>query len=61
MWEVNSLSRCNSKFRIISSKELPVGAPEGLKTQAHAEQPKPRKRLFSIHMSLRLAAITGGK
>jgi hypothetical protein len=22
-----------------SSKELPVGAPEGLKTQAHAEQP----------------------
>ena len=61
MWEVNSLSRCCSKFRTISSKELPSGAPKGLKAQAHAEQPKPRKRLFSIHISLRLAAITGAR
>jgi len=38
-----------------------VGAPEGLKTQAHAEQPKPCKRLFSIHMSLRIADITAGR
>jgi len=38
-----------------------MGAPEGLKTQVHTEQPKPRKRLFSIQISLRLAAITGGR
>src|ERR1017187_2249393 len=25
-WDVNSLSRCNSKLRNISSKDLPVGA-----------------------------------
>ncbi len=55
------MSRCSSKFRIISSKELPSGAPEGLKTQAHAEQPKPPELLFSIQMSLRLAAIIGGR
>jgi hypothetical protein len=55
------LSRCSSKFCIISSKELPLGAPEALKTQAHAEQPKPRKRLFSIQMSFLLAAIIGGR
>jgi hypothetical protein len=55
------LSHCSSKFRIISSKESPSGAPEGLKTQAHAQQPKPRKRLVSIQISLRLAAIIGGR
>ena len=54
---VNSLSRCNSKFRIDSAKDLPVGAPEELKTQAHSEQPQPRKRSCSIHTSLRRAAI----
>ncbi len=53
---VNSLSRCSSKFRIISSKDLPAGAPEGLKTQAHSEQPQPRKRARSIHTSARLIA-----
>jgi len=40
-WDVNSLSRCNSKLRIISSNDLPVGAPEGLNRQPHSEQPKP--------------------
>src|ERR1035437_3778383 len=39
----NSLSRCNSK----------LGALEGLKTQAHSEQPKPRKRCCSIHTRFR--------
>jgi hypothetical protein len=53
---VNSRSRCNSKFRIISSKDLPVGAPEDLKTQAHSEQPKPRNRSCSIHTSFRFMA-----
>src|SRR5713226_244641 len=56
-WEANSLSRCASKIRIISSKDLPVGGPDGLNTQAHSEQPQPRKRPSSIHMSSRLAAI----
>jgi hypothetical protein len=53
---VNSLSRCSSKFRIISSKDLPAGAPEGLKTQVHSEQPQPRKRGRSIHTNSRLMA-----
>jgi hypothetical protein len=53
---VNSLSRCNSKLRIISSNEVPVGAPEGLKRQPHSEQPNPRKRCWSIHTSFRLMA-----
>jgi hypothetical protein len=60
-WAVNSLSRCNSKFFLISSKDLPSGAPEGLKTQGHSEHPKPPKRFFSIHMSLRSGAIEAGK
>jgi hypothetical protein len=38
---------------MIASKELPVGEPEGVNTQAHSEQPKPRKRFSSIHTSLR--------
>ena len=58
-WDVNALSRCNSKFRITSSKDLPAGALEGLKNQAHSEQPQ--QRLSSIQMSLRVAAITGGR
>ena len=58
-WDVNALSRCNSKFRITSSKDLPAGALEGLKTQAHSEQPQ--QRLSSIQMSLRVAAITGAR
>ena len=52
----NARSRCSSKFRIISSKDSPAGAPEALKTQAHSEHPKPRKRCCSIHTSLRLMA-----
>jgi hypothetical protein len=40
-WDENSLSRCNSNFRIISSKDLPAAAPGELNTQAHWEQPKP--------------------
>ena len=52
--DVNSLSRCNSKLRIISSKDVPVGPPEGLNRQSHSEQPKPRKRCRSIHTSFRL-------
>jgi hypothetical protein len=34
-------------LRIIASKELPVGEPEGLNTQAHSEQPNPRKRILA--------------
>ena len=60
-WDVNALSRCNSTFCTISSKELPVGEPEGLNTQGHSEQPQPPKRFSSIQMSLRVAAITGGR
>ena len=41
------------KFLIISSKELPAGEPEELNTHAHSEQPKPRKRVLSIHTNLR--------
>ena len=48
-----SLSRRASKVRIISSKELPVGMPQGLNTQAHSAQPKPRRRVSSIQTSLR--------
>src|SRR5580658_6042471 len=51
--DVNSLSRCDSKLRIISSKDVPVGSPEGLNRQLHSEQPKPRKCCRSIHTSFR--------
>jgi len=59
--DVNSLSRCDSKLRIISSKVPPVGVPEGLNRQPHSEQPKPRKRCCSIQTSFRLMAahLTG--
>jgi hypothetical protein len=30
-----------------------MGEPEELNTQAHSEQPKPRKRFSSIHTGLR--------
>jgi hypothetical protein len=43
------LSRFDSKFCIIASKVSPVGAPSGLKTHAHSEQPQPRKRSWPIH------------
>jgi hypothetical protein len=36
-----------------------VGEPETLNTQAHSEQPKPQKRLSSIHTSLRSNRILG--
>jgi hypothetical protein len=36
-----------------------VGEPEALNTQAHSEQPKPRKRSLSIHTSLRSIRILG--
>jgi hypothetical protein len=36
-----------------------VGEPEALNTQAHSEQPKPRKRFSSIHTSLRSIRILG--
>jgi hypothetical protein len=57
------LSRCDSKLRIISSKDSPVGVPEGVNRQSHSEQPKPRKRCCSIHTSFRLIAghPTGAK
>ena len=51
--EPNSLSRRDSKFRIISSKVFPTGAPVGLKTQSHCEHPQPRKRGWSIHTNSR--------
>jgi hypothetical protein len=35
------LSRCSSKLRIISLKDLPVGGPEELNNQVHSEQPQP--------------------
>jgi hypothetical protein len=49
-----SLSRCNSKLRITSSRDLPVGSTDGLNRQPHSEQPKPAKRFCSIHTSVRL-------
>ena len=36
-----------------------MGEPEALNTQAHSEQPKPRKRSLSIHTSLRSIRILG--
>jgi hypothetical protein len=57
-WDVNSLSRCNSKLRSISAKDVPVGVPEGLNRQPHSEQPKPRKRSPSIHTIFRLTAAS---
>ena len=36
-----------------------MGEPEALNTQAHSEQPKPRKRFSSIHTSLRSTRILG--
>ena len=50
------MSRCNSKTRIMSSKDAPVGGPAGLNRQPHSEQPNPRKRSCSIHTSSRLMA-----
>jgi hypothetical protein len=44
-------------LRNISSKDVPVGAPEGLKRHSHSEQPNPRKRSSSIDTSFRLAAV----
>jgi hypothetical protein len=51
--DANSLSRSDSKFRIIASRVLPLGGPGGLKAHAHMEQPQPRKRGWSIHTSSR--------
>jgi hypothetical protein len=48
------MSRCNSKFRIISSKDVPVGAPEDSNRQSHSEQP------CSSHTSVRLMAARCG-
>ena len=36
-----------------------MGEPEALNTQAHSEQPKPRKRISSIHKSLRGICFLG--
>ncbi len=41
-WDVNSSESCAWKFRFVSSNDLPEGRPEGLKSQAHSEQPHPR-------------------
>jgi hypothetical protein len=43
-------------LRIISSKDLPLGVSEDLNCQPHSEQPKPRKRSCSIHISFRIMA-----
>ena len=51
--EANSSESCTSKFRFISSSDSPVGGPEGLKTQAHSEQPHPSKFCISTHTNLR--------
>src|ERR1700692_3343474 len=51
-----SLSRCDSKAYIISSKDLLVGVPDVLERQPHSEQPNPRKRCCSIHTSFLLMA-----
>jgi hypothetical protein len=45
-------------LRIISSKDLPMGAPDGSNRQPHSEQPKPRKRFCSSHTSFRLTAAS---
>ena len=36
-----------------------MGEPEALNTQPHSEQPKPRKRISSIHKSLRGICFLG--
>ena len=53
-WEVNSFSRCNSKFRINSTKDLPMSASEAVNRQPHSEHPQPWNRRSSIHTSVRL-------
>jgi hypothetical protein len=57
IWDANAWARCDSKTCFISAKDLPVSTSEGLNTQAHSEQPQPRKRSCSIHTSLRRASI----
>jgi hypothetical protein len=52
-WDANSLSLCSSKFRLISSNELPPISPAGLNRQPHSEQPQPRKCSSSIHIRSR--------
>src|ERR1700730_13715667 len=57
-WDVNAPSRCNSRYRTISSKELPVGEAESVNTQEHSEQPQPAKWFSSTQMSLRTDIAT---
>jgi hypothetical protein len=52
-WLANSRVNWSSKFRLISSSDLPIGGPEGLKTQAHSEQPHPLNVPSSTHTNLR--------
>jgi len=51
-----SYARNGLKAPQASRSRSPVSAPEGLKSQAHSEQPQPRKRCCSIHTSFRLMA-----
>ena len=50
--DVNSSESCTWKVRFISSN-LPESRPEKLKSQAHSEQPHPRKLCPSTHTTLR--------
>jgi hypothetical protein len=69
-WDLNSLSRRNSKFCFISSSDLPVGAPEGLNNHAQSEQPQPWKRgssiqtiwrrIAALYVKLRLSVLLTG-
>jgi hypothetical protein len=52
-WDANSSESCTWKFRFISSSDLPMGGPEGLKTQAHSEQLHPSKVCPLTHTNLR--------
>ena len=48
----------SSKFRFISSSDLPEGAPEGLNNHAQSqEQPQPRNALLRIQSIRRIAAL----
>jgi hypothetical protein len=52
-WDPNSSESCAWKFRVIWSRVLPIGGPEGLNTQAHSEQPHPTTLCSLIHTFLR--------
>jgi hypothetical protein len=47
-WDTYSLSLSATKFRIVSSIDLPKGGPEGMDTHAQPEQTQPSIRFAQI-------------